>query len=56
MTIVKLFKKYPGLYEQVYREGFHSGELAERESWEARLLSESQTDEVLNDIFKKAFE
>ncbi len=56
MTIVKLFKKYPGLYEQVYREGFHSGELAERESWEARLLSEDQTGKVLDDIFREAFE
>ncbi len=56
MTIVRFLEKYPALYEQVYREGFNSGELAERESWEARLLSEDQTGKVLDDIFREAFE
>ncbi len=55
MTIVEMVKKYPNAAQAIYDSGYTAGQVDERKAWENRLLSESQTDEVLDAVFRKVF-
>ncbi len=54
MTIKKLIKRYPACVEKIYQEAFTAGIEQERQQWEARVVSEERTGEILDEIFKEA--
>lgn len=54
MTVDEMVKKYPNAAQAIYDQGFADGLLEERAAWEKRVLSEQETDQVIDGMIAAA--
>ncbi len=54
MTVNELIKQYPEETKELFNRAFDDGVQLERQNWEARLLDDKGTDQVIDDMIKEA--
>ena len=51
MTVTELFEQYPEACGELYLQAFSDGMQYERKAWQERVLSESEANKYLDDLF-----
>ncbi len=54
MTINELIKEQPEASQELFNKAFEDGRAFEREQWQARVVSEERTGEILDEILIEA--